>query len=116
MPSCNSFKLDAVIANIESRIADNATRFGYKVARGAARHPQSQGKVERYNRTEGELLGARFVELGSMLPFDWLPHALKIAHDYNFAKADSGGASPYEVRGFINIRRFFSLIRALVDD
>jgi len=51
-----------------NRIANNANSFGYKTARSALRHPQSQSKVERWNRTISERLAAKHVELGPPAP------------------------------------------------
>jgi hypothetical protein len=94
LDSC-SFFCDS--ANRDHRIAQYATRFGYKVARGAARHPESQGKVERWNRTVGTLLAARHAELGSPSFFKWWEHVHAIALNHNFSKCEASNASPYQV-------------------
>lgn len=79
-------------------ISDQKYTYGYEVSRGAPRHPQSQGKVERWNRTVGSLLGSRHAELGSPAYFEWWKYALDITHNYNFATLEGSNASPYQVR------------------
>ena len=92
-----------------SRIADKANSYGYKTARGAPRHPQSQGKVERWNRTISERLGAKHVELGSPKPFWWWHYAQEVVSSYNFGKVDNSNASPYQVaRPFAYSRSIFA--------
>lgn len=92
------------------RILDNAARYGYNVARGAPRHPQSQGKVERFNRTVGELLGARYVELGQPVYFKWWKYVQSIVSDHNFSKCGQEGASPYQVHASPSSQRFIHLL------
>ena len=94
IPFVSSFSL---IDLSKSRIAINAARFGYKIARGAARHPESQGKVERWNRTVGTLLAARYAELGSPAYFKWWKHVQSIVMNHNFSTCENSAASPYKV-------------------
>ena len=65
--------------------------------RGAARHPQAQGKVERWNRTVGELLAARHAELGYPVYFKWWEHVPEIVNGHNFSKVENSNATPYHV-------------------
>jgi transposase InsO family protein len=91
-----------------SRIGQKEDDHGYKFINGAPRHPQSQGKVERWNQFIGNAIASKYRENGSSEKFEWSKYVPLITSQYNFAKT-TGNASPYNVRlhSLVNFSIYF---------
>ena len=62
---------------------------------GRPRHPQTQGVVERYNRTIKDLLKNSYYESEKKnLPFDLNTKLKEVIEEYNNTKYSSKGYSP----------------------
>ena len=77
--------------------------FKIKLVHGRARHPQSQGKVERFNQTLGRhLTKIMWDEVSGVQGYRWIDVLPQFVIAYNKAPHQAQKKSPYEA--FLNLR------------
>ena len=69
-------------------------KYGIKMTRGAAYHPQTQGQIERTNKTLQDSLKACMTD---QPPDSWEDHLPECVAGMNFSKQRSTGFSPFQI-------------------
>jgi len=77
-----------------AEVASECEKYGIKMVRGAAYHPQTQGAIERTNRTLQEGLRSCMTGEKPDLWEDYLPECVA---GMNFSKQRTIGFSPYQI-------------------